>query len=89
MTNILKTWLAKATTKEAEQLASLSETTLATLRQLAGGYRTDGVVRATPATARRIEIAARKVGEGLPAIKREDLCPACKRCEYQKQAKKP
>ena len=86
--NVLKKWLQKATPVERAALARLAKTTPGSLSQVAGGYRTQGKPSAGPDLARRIEIAAVKVHrEGLPALKREDLCAACGRCEYPKKAR--
>lgn len=83
--NKLKTWLATATVPERNKLVRLAGTTLGALRQAAGGYRNKGKVSTTPDFARRIEQAAVKVHrEGLPEIKRADLCIACSKCEYAK-----
>lgn len=88
MKNKLRKWLESATKEEFEKLAKLSKRTIATLRQIAGGYRTDGEARTTPEVAREIELATLKLRrEGLPAVYREDLCPACARCEYLKKAR--
>lgn len=80
--NRFQQWMANATTKDKSKLARLARTTVGHLRQLAGGYRTKGRVRARPELARRIEIASVKMGERFP---RETLCEACRRCEYVKR----
>ena len=89
MSNIFKKWMAAATMAERVRLASLAKTTVGSLTQVAGGYRTAGKPSTGPELARRIEIAsARLARDGLPVLKREDLCAACGKCEYVKQAKK-
>ena len=87
--NKMREWIASATRTELDRLAKLAKTTVGTVRQIAGGYRTEGEARATPEVARNIELAAIKVyREGLPSLKREDLCPACAQCEFLKDARK-
>jgi len=87
--NRMRTWLEAATRAELEKLGAISKRTVATLRQIAGGYRTEGSARTTPEVARDIELATIKLQrEGLPPVYREELCPACARCEYLKSAKK-
>lgn len=89
MSNIFKKWMATATLAEKARLASLAKTTLGTLAQVAGGYRTNGRPSTGPELARRIEIAAVRVQrDGLPELKREDLCVACGKCEYARLARK-
>lgn len=89
MSNIFKKWMAKATMAERVRLASLAKTTVGSLTQVAGGYRTAGKPSTGPELARRIEIASvRLARDGLPALKREDLCAACGKCEYAKAARK-
>lgn len=86
--NRMREWLHSATRAELDRLAKLAKTTIGTIRQIAGGYRTEGEARATPDLARNIELAAVKVHrEGLPSLAREDLCPACAKCEYLRAAK--
>ena len=77
--NTMRRWWGKATPAQKRTLAKLAKTTVGTLHQLAGGYRTRGVVRASPELARRIEIASG--GE----LRRVDLCPACRQCEFAKR----
>lgn len=89
MENKLCKWLGAATRIELDKLAKYSGRTVGTLRQVAGGYRTGGRACATPEVARDIELAAAKLHrKGLPVVTRGDLCSACARCEYLRQAKK-
>ena len=89
MSNIFKKWMANATMVERIRLATLAKTTVGSLTQAAGGYRTKGKPSTGPDLARRIELAAVKIHrEGLPPLKREDLCAVCAKCEYAKQARK-
>lgn len=86
--NILQTWLKEATIPERNKLIKLAKTTLGGLRQLVGAYRTGGKLHATPELAALVEKAAAKIHhEGLPIVKREDLCPACGKCELAKIAR--
>lgn len=87
--NALRKWMDKATAAQTRDLARLAGTTVGTLRQIAGSYRTGGEPSVTPQLARRIEIAATKVpGRELPQIHREHLAPACASCEFAKQCRK-
>jgi len=86
--NKMRDWIASATRTELDRLAKFAKTTVGTIRQISGGYRTEGEARATPELARNIELAAIKVHrEGLPPLRREDLCPACAKCEYLKNSR--
>lgn len=87
MSNALRVWLDQATKEQATKLAKLSKTTLATLRQIAGGYRTMGAARTTPEMARNVELASAKL-DPANIIKRGDLCPACAKCEFYKESTK-
>ena len=85
MANKLKQWFGKATTAERAKLAQLSKLTLASLRWHVGGYRNGGKVDIDPQLAKRMELAAAKVHrDGLPALKRTDMCAACGACEFAK-----
>jgi hypothetical protein len=81
MSNPFQTWMRKHTLNDKIVLAKNAGTTVGTLRQIAGGYRTDGKVSTTPELARRIEIASK--GE----LRRENLCVACGKCELAKIAR--
>ena len=86
--NILQTWLKEATIPERNKLIKLAKTTLGGLRQLAGAYRSKGKLHATPELAAIVEKAVFRVRrEGLPEVKREDLCPACGKCDLAKVAR--
>lgn len=83
--NDLRAWMSSASPAEKEKLAVLAKTTLGTLRQAAGAYRTGGVLRVEPDLARRIELATAKMArDGLPALRRERLALACAHCEFAK-----
>jgi hypothetical protein len=84
--NKMREWLECATRDELDKLARYAKTTVGTIRQISGGYRTDGAASTTPEVARSIELASTKLlREGLPLIPRESLCPACAQCEYAKR----
>lgn len=86
--NVLQKWMAKATPQEKVKLAIHSKISRGALQWLAGGYRTRGKLNTSPEAARRIELAAARIArDGLPTLKREDLCVACNRCEYANRAK--
>lgn len=86
--NKMREWLEQATREELDKLARYAKTTVGTIRQIAGGYRTEGEARTIPELARSIELASVKLArDGLPVILRDDLCPACAKCEYCKAAR--
>lgn len=88
--NIFQKWMAQATFDEKTRMAELAGTTIGTLRQAAGAYRTDGQLHVEPVLARRIElatIALSKEGK-LPVLPREKLSPACAGCEFAKRCRK-
>lgn len=85
--NAMKKWLQAATPEEAIRLATLSKTSVAYLRQMAGGYRKEGRVGADLAQA--LERASIKVARaGLPKLSLGALCAACSKCKYLKGCKK-
>lgn len=84
--NALKKWLAAATPAQQRLLAKRAGTTFAVLRQTAGAYRTNGKLTLTPDFAKRLELASRGIPV-VPALNREELCPACGRCEFAKQCR--
>jgi hypothetical protein len=88
--NALNVWMAKATPTEKNRLAELAFTTLGTLQQISGGYRTEGLASTKPELARNLEAASVVlVRVGLPAMKREDLCPSCGACDLAQEARNP
>ena len=87
--NAMRAWLDAATPAEIDKVTTISKITLGTMRQIAGGYRTEGQARTTPDTAIALEEAAGHCKRpGLPVLRREDLCPACAGCSFAKQARK-
>lgn len=85
MANKIRQWLDKATIPERNKLVRGAGTTLGALRQKAGGYRNGGRVSMSPRLARRVELAAKKIHrEGLPELKRAELCADCGACEFAK-----
>lgn len=83
--NVMQRWIDAATPQQLAKLAKLAGTTVGTLRQIAGGYRTKGKLQVSPELARRLELASKRCG---PALRRVDLCPACGRCEFAKGCEK-
>lgn len=81
--NKLLLWLSKATISQKMQLAEEADSSVASIRLAAKGYRTEGEVDLTAEFAARLEVAAAKVGGDLPVLGREDLCKACASCPYQ------
>jgi len=87
--NALSNWMKTATATERAKLAKLAFTTLGTLQQIAGGYRTDGLASTKPELARKLEEASVVlVRVGLPSMQREELCPACGACDLAEEARK-
>lgn len=87
--NALRRWMTAATAEEKSKLAKLAGLSRAALAWAAGGYRSGGRADVAPEAARKIELAAGKIArDGLPTIRREDLSPACGRCELAKRARK-
>lgn len=86
--NILYKWMNNATAEEKKALAELASSSVASLRQLAGGYRGKNF-SVSAEFAGRLEAASRKLQrKGLPLLLREDLCPACASCGYLKMCRK-
>ncbi len=81
--NPLKNWMQSASPDEKKRLAALADTTVGTLNQIAGGYRTQGEARVEPSLAARIEQGTKKLErKGLKALKRTQLSPVCAACSY-------
>jgi hypothetical protein len=80
-TNPLKAWMDQASAAEKRALALAAGTSYQSLHQMAKAYRTDGKLRITPDMARKLEIASKY------ALRREELCPACGRCELASLAR--
>jgi len=74
--NPLLTWWTSASPEDKKALAEAAGTTVPALHQSAHAYRSSGELSLSPELARRIEIALNG------AVKREQMCPACSRCEY-------
>ena len=75
----LKKWLLTASTQAQTKFCQHSRISIGYLRKLAHGERT-----ASAEVAVRMERTARKFS--IP-ITREDLCPACRKCELAKFAR--
>ena len=82
--NNFQRWMSTATTRQKQRLARLAGTTVATLRQIAGGYRTNGKPKTGPVMARRIERAGREMWLDFP---REHLAKACRDCDLLKRCR--
>lgn len=83
--NQLRIWMHTASVEEREALADLAGTTVGTLNQIAGGYRTGGVAAVRSGLARKLEKAAivlNKRNKALPMLLRTDLSPECRECEF-------
>lgn len=75
----------QSTPEEREALADLAGTTVGTLNQIAGGYRTQGEAVVRSGLARKLEKASEilnKRNRNLPKILRTDLSPECRECEF-------
>lgn len=79
--NRLKDWLADTTPAQRARLAKHAQTTVGTLRHLAGGYRSEGTLHLGTDFAVRIAKASEKIKPDAP-LKREELSATCRRCEY-------
>ena len=85
MANKLKQWIDEATVLERTYLLRKVSISLSSLRWHVGGYRNGGKVNVDPELAKNIELAAAKIHrDGLPVLKRTDMCVACSRCEFAK-----
>lgn len=83
--NQLRIWMHTASVEEREALAELADTTVGTLNQIAGGYRTGGTAAVRAGLARKLERAAivlNKRNKALPMLLRTDLSPECRECEF-------
>ncbi len=89
--NQMKLWIQVADTGELAKLALLSGTTVGTIQQIAGSYRTDGEPTVRSGLAGRIANASdmlRRSNKKLPRIVRTDLSPECRECEYAQRCLK-
>jgi len=87
--NTLQRWMRAASLEEREQLAKHAGTTLGTLRQTAGAYRTNGKLTASADLAIAIERGTSALYRpGLHVVRREQLASACAKCEFAKQCRR-
>jgi hypothetical protein len=89
--NQMRVWMQAASKAEQIRLAELSGTTIGTLNQIAGSYRTGGEPAVRSGLAGRIQTAAltiKRKNKLLPAILRTDLSPECRECEYAQRCLK-
>ena len=83
--NQLRLWMQAASQDEKAALADLANTTVGTLNQIAGGYRTGGEAVIRAGLARKLEKAAQVLNrrnKSLPTLLRTDLSPECRECEF-------
>lgn len=83
--NHLRLWMQSASSDEKAALADLAGTTVGTLNQIAGGYRTNGEAAIRAGLARKLEKAAlvlNKRNKALPQLLRTDLSPECRECDF-------
>jgi len=86
--NQMRLFLRAATQDEVAQVAELAGTTVGTLNQIAGSYRTDGNPQVRSGLAGRIQSAVaevRRTNKALPAVLKTDLSPECRECEYARK----
>ena len=90
--NALRVWMSAASPEEKAALAELAGTTVGTLSQIAGGYRSKGIANVRARLARRLELAAtllRKSNAALPDLFRTDLSAECRECEFAQKCLGP
>jgi DNA-binding transcriptional regulator YdaS (Cro superfamily) len=75
MNPLLQYWLSLDPSQK-RALAELCGTSVGSLHQAAHAYRTAGELTLSPELARDIELALGGT------IRREQMCPACAKCEY-------
>lgn len=81
VSNPFREWMDRASPADKRALAVAVHTSTESLHQMSKAYRTGGKLRITPDMARKLEIASKG------ALRREDLCPACGRCELASLAR--
>jgi len=77
--------------EEIAALAELAGTSVGTLNQIAGGYRTKGEANVRSGLAYRLENAAtilNKRNKQLPRLLRTDLSPECRGCDFAQRCLK-
>lgn len=79
--NKLMMWLTKANTSQKMQLAERADSSVASIRLAAKGYRKEGELDVSAEFAARLEVAAEGLGVDVE-LKRGDLCKACQECPY-------
>lgn len=79
--NNFKAWMRLASRIDKEVLARKAGTTVATLHQIAGGYRHSGEVHTTAELASRIAAAAEQL-KVMPPVRAGDLSPVCRKCPH-------
>lgn len=82
--NAVKEWMSSANKTEQEQLAALAKTSRAHLRHLSMGRRVASADLAQQLEAASTQLSLASRGR-LKVLRREDMSPACGRCDYAKQ----
>lgn len=83
--NQLRVWMLAASQEEKAALADLAGTTIGTLSQISGGYRSNGDANVRSGMARKLENAAKVLNarnQALPALLRTDLSHECRECDF-------
>lgn len=86
--NQMRVFLRAAKADEIAQVATLAGTTVGTLNQIAGSYRTEGNPQVRSGLAGRIQSAVaevRRTNKALPTVLKTDLSPECRECEYARK----
>lgn len=87
MTNTMRVWMQRASTKEQQELARRAKTSRAYLYVLAN-QESEHSREARPSLAARIErasLAMREKNPKLPPVLRVELNRDCRQCEYAKK----
>lgn len=86
--NTLQRWMRAATPEEKQQLAGLAGTTVGTLKQVAGAYRTKGKLSVSPELAANIALGTFTLyRKGLHLVSVEQLSPTCAGCSFLKRCR--
>lgn len=89
--NSMRKFLRAASQDEVARVAELAQTTVGTLNQIAGSYRTSGNPQVRSGLAGRIQSAVaevRRTNKALPVVLKTDLAPECRDCEYARKCLK-
>lgn len=89
--NQMQMFMSAASVGEKQRLAALAKTTIGTLHQIAGSYRSEGVPQVRSGLAGRIQNGVnelRRKNKNLPTVLRTDLSAECRECEYAQRCLK-